>query len=272
MAIDSSLFMADIPAGTYTTGDKIQLAIKAGPSVVRSGRGSAILKRLTVGMMGSASGSVSYWKISVKNSDWVDEMASVTAPLFNPTALDERCGCIQRGNDCPLTPNSSWVVEAECVDGITTTVANSIFALLDIDYPSVSSIIDPDALPGIPASIDYTVPSAITFAALGASASHNWSVFNTDFFKAGFEYALQKTEMVGAACCGFIAFANAAGMTGLCRIIPITTSPVNIRNKVEYATKLVKGPMDIQFLMFSTTGTATTGSPRVLMDYVKRRV
>ncbi len=272
MAIDSSLFMVDLPAGSYTVGDKVTLTIKAGPAVVRSGRGSAILKRMTVGVTNGASGSVSYWKVAAKNSDWVDSMISVTAPLTASTALDERTGCVQRGNDCPLTPNSSWEVEATCLATVTTTVPNTMFALIDIDYPQVSSIVDPDVIPGIPTSIDFTNPNAITISAAGASASAAWDESNVDIFKAGYEYALQKIEVVGIAGFGFIALANAAGMAGLCRIIPINPSADQIRNKVEYATKLVKGPMDIKFLMFSNSGTATTGTPNLILDFVKRKV
>lgn len=273
MAVDSTLFMADIPAGTYSTGDTITLSVKSGPAVVRSGRGTALLKRLTVGIIGSASGSTSYWKISVRNSDWIDDMASLTAPLTNATALDERCGAIQRGNDCPLTPNSSWIVTATCVYGNTTTVDNSMYALLDIDYPSVSSIIDPDNLPGIPTSIESDAVSQ-TCAALGTSASHTWTTVNVDIFKAGYEYALQKLEIMGpvSTIAGFVALSNAAGMAGLCRIMPIANGSVNIRNKVEYASKLVKGPMDIQYMLFENSGTAATENVSLLLDFVKRRV
>lgn len=273
MAIDSSLFMADIPAGTYTKGDTVTLTCEAGPSVVRSGRGTALLKRLTVGIIGNVSGSASYWKISVKNSDWIDEMTSLASTLRDATALDERSGGIQRGNDCPLTPNSSWEVVATCVSTGTTTVANTIFALIDIDYPQVSSITDPDALVGIPTSIEFTPSAAISYNALGTGSSSAWNVINSDIFKAGYEYALQKIEIwADSQVGGFVALANAAGMGGLQRIMPIASSPSNIRNKVEFATRLQKGPMDIKYLLFANSGTATTGSPELLLDFVKRRV
>lgn len=273
MAIDSSLFAIDIPAGTYAAGDKVQLNIKAGPAIVRSGRGAALLKRLTVGTIGDASGSASFWKVSVQNSDWVDPMMSATCSLRESTALDERAGSVQRGNDCPLTPNSSWMVTAECISAVTTTIDNTIFALIDVDYPSVAAIVDPDALPGIPCSIQYDTPAAINGNALGTIANSSWDVFNTDIFKAGFEYAIQKTELYGGVyASGFIALENAAGMGGLCRIMPIFAGTQSIRNKIEYATKLVKGPMDIKFLLFNNAATATTGTMSLLMDFVKRRV
>ena len=271
--IDSTLFGASIPAGTYTRGDVVQLSLVDGPSVVRSGRGSALLKRLTVGQMINASGSVSSWEVHVKNSDWVDDMISLTAPVRELTVLDEKSGCIQRGNDCPLTPNSAWEVYAVCTTGITTTVGNSIFALIDIDYPSVSSIINPDTLPGIPASIKETNAAV---AGQGPDiTSAVWQVVNRDFFKAGYEYALQKVELVGVGIGlqGFVALSNAAGMAGLKRIMPIASNPANVRNKVEYASKLVKGPMDISIMFFDNSGTASTGNTAdIYFDFVKRRV
>lgn len=271
MAIDTSLFMADIPAGTYAAGDIVELKIKAGPAVVRSGRGAALLKRVTVGQIGNVSGSDCTWKISVKNSDWIDPMTSVTTSISNATALDERNGAIQRGNDCPLTPNSEWTVIAKCAYATTTTVDNSIFALIDVDYPSVAAIVDPDNLPGIPSTIEYDV-ATVNARALGTSAAAAWDVVNVDIFKAGYEYALQKMEYTGVPSVGFIALSNAAGMGGLSRIIPITPSSAAIKNKIEYATKLVKGPMDIQFLLFNNAATATTGNVDLLLDFVKRRV
>lgn len=273
MAIDSSLFGVDLPAGTYTNGDVIKLGNISGPAVVRSGRGAAILKRLTVGQIGSASGSTSYWKIHAKNSDWVDDMISVNSNLRVATMLDERTGCVQSGNNCPLTPNSSWEVWAECVETVTTTVANSLFALIDIDYPSVSSITDPDSLIGIPTSIEYDTAAAITIGALGTLQTSAWYTVNVDLFKAGYEYAMAKLEVVtNSPSAGFVALSNAAGMGGLTRIIPFVDSSGAIRNKIEYATKLVKGPMDIKILPFANSSTASSSIHYLVMDFVKRRV
>ena len=273
--IDSTLFGATIPAGTYARGDIVPLSIIDGPSVVRSGRGAAILKRLTTGILINASGSMSSWRIFVKNSDWVDPMISMCASVRETTALDEKSGSIQRGNNCALTPNSSWEVYAECQLADTTTIANSIFALIDIDYPSVSSIVDPDNLTGIPASIINT-RTGVSGNAGGAITTANWQVVNVDFFKAGFAYALQKVELIsgtsGVALQGFIALSNAAGMGGLKRIMPIASNPANIRNKVEYSSQLVKGPMDISVMFFDNSGTASSGNVAdIIFDFVKRR-
>ena len=98
--IDSVLFGADIPAGTYSPGDMIPLKVIDGPATVRSGRGAALLKRFTAGQLADVTGSTSIWKIYVKNSDWVDPMISVAASIRYITALDERTGCVQSGNNC----------------------------------------------------------------------------------------------------------------------------------------------------------------------------
>lgn len=275
MAIDVSMFGADLPAGTYAIGDQISLGIISGPSVVRSGRGAAILKRITSVMVSTISGSSTKWRIRVKNSDWVDPAASITCELAVSTALDRRSGSVQAGHDCPLTPNSSWEVVAECLQGGTTTVANSIAALIEIDYPQVSAITDPDKLVGIPCSIEYDAPS-INVNVPGSITTATWNVVNVDLFKAGYEYALEKLEIsndtVGSIT-GFIALSNAAGMGGLTRIIPIANYNGSIRPLIEYATKLVKGPMDIKFMFFNNVAaTATTDTIRVIMDFVKRRI
>ena len=270
--IDSTLFGIDIPAGSYSPGDTVQLKLIDGPATVRSGRGAAILKRLTVGLLADVTGSSSNWKVSVKNSDWVDPMTSMAVSIRHSTALDERTGCIQSGNNCTLTPNSSWEVFAVCTNTVTTTVDNSLFALLDIDYPSVSSIVNPDALTGIPATIECDT-TGTTIAASGTLESSTSENISVDIFKAGYMYALQKVESIGTAgFVGFISISDAAGMAGLKRIIPIASIVEAIRNKIEYASSLVKGPMTIGLRLFANSGTGTTGNITILMDFVKRRM
>lgn len=270
--LDVSLFGATIPAGTYAAGDVVQLKNIDGPAIVRSGRGAAYLKRITAGMLISASGSVTYWKVHVKNSDWIDPAANLTAALDAVAALDPQSGAVQDGQNCPLTPNSSWEVYAVCTYGGTTTIANSIFCTIDVDFPSVSSIVNPRALVGFPTTISNDVTTDLLAPDI---ESAHWTTVNLDMFKAGYEYALVKPELrtVGGGATGFIKLSNAAGMGGLSRIIPICSISANLRNNIEYASKLVKGPMDISVMLFSTTGTAVTGATAdVMLDFVKRRV
>lgn len=272
MAIDVSVFGADLPAGTYTIGDQISLGVISGPAVVRSGRGTAILKRISSIMTSTISGSVTKWKIKVKNSDWIDPASSITVELGVATALDYKSGAVQGGHNCPLTPNSSWEVVAECLAGGTTTVANSIAAVIEIDYPQVSAITEPDRLTGFPTSIE--IDETVTINAPGTITTSTWQTINVDVFKAGYQYALEKVEMstdtVGSVV-GFIAISNAAGMGGLTRIIPIANYNGGIRPLIEYASTLVKGPMDIKYLLFNNSSTsATTDTVRLIFDFVKR--
>lgn len=269
--LDVTLFGADIPAGSYAAGDTIELGVIDGPAVVRSGRGAAYLKRITSGTLIGASGASSWWKVSVQNSDWIDPAESLTAPLDAATALDKYSGCVQDGQNCPLTPNSTWRVVATCVNNLTTTIANSVFCTIDIDYPQVASIVDPTQLVGFPTTIIDEVTTDLQAPTISAA---KWTTHSVDVLKAGYEYALVKPEIrTGNASVGFIKISNAAGMGGLSRIMPISTPVANLRNMIEYAGKLVKGPMDISYMMFSDTGTAVTGATAsLLLDFVKRKV
>lgn len=270
--IDSTLFGATIAAGTYAAGDTVPMQVVEGPAVVRSGRGSAILKRIMGGAMLYASTNTTVWRIHVKNSDWIDDAIVATGYLNNATALDQHSGIVRIGNNSPLTPNSAWQVYAECIKGGTPTTALDLFALIDIDYPQVSSIIDPDTLQGVPASIPYDIASA-TVNAAGSITSAAWETKNVDYLKAGYQYALQEMTIVPAAngdITGFVAICNAAGMGGLERIIPVSSGITNIRQTIEYCSILTKGPMDVKTMFFSSS--ATTSNVYMIHDFVKRRM
>lgn len=271
MAIDSSLFAADIPAGTYTTGQIIPLGNIAGPANVRSGRGAAVLKNIFSGAIIN-SGSYPSFRVHVRNSDWVDEVLNLPSELKSTdTGFDPDSGQNQIGHDCELTANSGWQVYGEVVGGATSTNAMSLFTLIDIDYPSVSAVQNPSNAIGVPTSIPFDKAAAVVNAA-GAMTAATWQVENVDYFKAGYKYCLEKVEMVGAVngapLAGFVAFANAAGMGGLQRIIPLNTNSEAIRYPIRYASTLVKGPMDVKTMFFA----ATAGTENVFMshDFVKR--
>ena len=265
MAIDTSLWAADIAAGSFSVGDVVELTCTDGPAVVRSGRGAALLKRMTSFKMGAGGAGFTMYFV---NSDWIDPVINEVAPISN-TTLDKRTGGYQSGNNCPLTPNSSWRVYAVCTAAGTAT-KGTLFGLIDIDYPSVSSIIDPDSIPGIPTSIE--VVETITTIAEGSFVGAGWAGQSEDFFKAGYEYALQKVSVQSPNTTDtvFISFSNAAGMGGLTRIVPIFSDISSIRSIIEYASKLVKGPMDVKIKQVS--GSASSVSVRIIMDYVKRKV
>ena len=266
MAIDTSLFAVDIPAGAVSAGDVFEMTCTDGPAVVRSGRGAAILKRVTTFKIAATGLS---FAVYVQNSDWIDPVINEVAPI-SITSFDRRTGCYQSGNNCPLTPNSSWRVYAVAVNAGTAAVG-TIFTTIDVDYPEVSSIVDPDIIPGIPTSI--VVNDNLTAIAAGSFIGTGWAGTSQDFFKAGYEYALQKVSVwdtIGGTDLALVKISNAAGMGGLTRIVPVYTSSDSIRSIIEYASKLRKGPLDLQYKIVS--GSATSASLQVIMDYVKRRV
>lgn len=266
MAIDSTLFAVDLPVGSYTAGDILPMGVIYGPANVRSGRGTAKLKRIFSGLLAS-NGTI--WRIHVKNSDWIDEAINFTGYLDQTTCMDVHSGMCQFGNDDDLTPNSGWQVYAECVQGATSTVASSLFALIDIDYPQVSAITDPDKLQGTPTSINVDI-AGCPVNANGSMTTSTWKTINVDYLKAGYQYCLQEISVTGAISTGFVALSNAAGMGGLSRVIPVNAISSAIRTTIEYASKLVKGPMDVSVLLFAAS--AGTGNLYMTHDYVKRKL
>lgn len=267
MAIDSTLFCADIPAGTYAVGDTVNLVCTDGPANVRSGRGSAKLKTIMTGNIGTAS---LIWKIHVKNSDWIDEVQNLAVGMQGSvTAFDDESGGSQGGHDCNLTQNSGWMVYAECMAAGTITAANSLFCLIDVDYPEVGGVTNPRAAVGLPTSISYN--KTITTNVLGAALTATWASESVDYFKAGYRYVLDAVEsmMPNSSAVGFIAFSNAAGMGGLTRIIPINNQIDAIRYPVRYSSVLVKGPMDVKLKIFEATAKVVTVN--TVHDYVKQK-
>lgn len=267
MAIDTTIFAADIPAGTYTVGDVVPLVCVDGPANVRSGRGKAILKTILAAQFAT---NTPFWRIHVKNSDWIDDMESFAGPIINQyTVFDEESGAVQKGHDCALTPNSGWQVYAECVIGGTSTAANSLFALIDIDYPEVGGVTDPKKAVGFPTSVPYD--KSLTTNAFGTLTAASWLSESIDYFKAGYKYVLDAVEMSssGAGVVGFVAFSNAAGMGGLTRIIPVASYTSAIRHSIKYSSVLQKGPMEVRLKLFQAT--AATVSVQTVHDYVKQK-
>ena len=271
MAIDVSTFAVDIPSGTtVTAGQVIPLSIKDGPGVVRSGNGPAILKRV-ISWKTNASGFNAF--VHVKNSDWVDPIINDT-PFMGATVLDRRTSAYQSGNSCPLTPNSSWDVALVVAQSGTASTDTSFFVTIEVDYPNISAIVDPDALIGIPCTLQQSF--TITPDAAGTAASAGWHVVNVDILKAGYEYALQKatinvTGTNPGNVTGLVSISNAAGMKGLSRTIPVCGNIESIGMIIEYASRLVKGPMDIRLMLFEP-GTPISRDVIITFDFVKRRV
>lgn len=265
MAIDTSMFAAQIPAATYSVGDKVTMGCIRGPAIVRDGYGEARLKR----MFSLTDAASTGWVIRVKNSNWIDEISN-PAPIISDTTLDNNSGAVQAGNDARLVPNSGWQVIAECVAAGTEAAAADIICLIDVDYPSVTAVQDPKAAQGVPVTIDgfYTINQT----AKGAIASGAlWNTFNVDIFKAGFKYLLSEISFLSAgAAFGFISVSNAAPQRGLERIIPVKASSFpGLRYNLDYSTPLVKGPMNVNFL---ACGSASGVSSYTYMDFVRREL
>ena len=265
MAIDSSLFAATIPAATYAVGDKIPLACIRGPAIVRDGYGPAKLKRIVTVCNLTASS----FKISVKNSNWVDGMSN---PALTPdaTCFGNESGSIQSGQDAPLTPNSGWEVVAECITAGTEANAADVACLIDVDYPSVAAVQNPKNLSGNPVTIDMNIQHTVTGRGVLASGAV-WTTVNVDFLKAGSKYLLTEASFTsGTAVLGFLSISGAAGQAGLERIIPVRPSNIGgLRFSLDYSTPLVKGPMNINLCSVGTAGSVTAYT---YFDFVKKAI
>lgn len=265
MAVDSTLFYVNIPAGTYAVGDKFVMKPIRGPAVVRDGYGKAIMKRV-VTLADRGSGTTSEGITHIRNSNWLDEMANF-AFIPAATTLAENSNALQKCGDMELQPNSSWEVVYEIREAVTTTVDLAVFVLIDIDYPQIAAVANPKQENGAPVTIysEYSV----TTTAYGAS-DLVWTDFNVDIFKAGFRYLL---ATVGArtspGSLGFFSIHGAAGQAGLERIIPFIGSPISaLRYGLDYSTPLVKGPMTISLSAMNTS--STTSTARLELDFIRR--
>lgn len=266
MAIDTSMFALNLPAGTYTKGDVIPMKPIRGPSIVRDGYGKAVLKRFITGLGRSVAGSFIRGHIVVKNSNWVDEVANIAAPM-SLVSLAENSSNINRGHDCALVPNSGWEVKFIVDVTVTTTVDNDAYLLIDIDYPSVQAVQNPRTAPGVPITIFRE--DTITVAAAGGIETAPWTTVNVDFLKAGYRYLLTELgTFSNGQHLGFMSISQAAGQQGLERIIPtIPSDPSCMRYLLDYSTPLVKGPMNLNFMALG----ASAGSASILseIDWVK---
>lgn len=261
MAIDSTLFAAAVPTGTYAVGDRIKMGVVRGPSVVRDGYGTALLKNTFAVATPALVGHV-----EIKNSNWIDKVCSI-APSPGATTLNSNSNASQRGHDAVLQPNSGWEAEYVVDVAATTTADGDAFALIDIDYPSVIAVADPVQAKGVPCSNIRS--DTITVTATGSSPSMVWTSFNVDILKAGFKYLLASAYFRAAnAPIGFLSISGAAGQAGLERIIPVTPSSIsNLRYEVDYSTPLVKGPFNINY---AAVGTSATVAAVLELDWVKK--
>lgn len=268
--IDTMMFKAIVPAGTYVAGAEIPLVLVDGPSVVRDGYGEARLKSVFTIADGV---SLAPSTVEVKNQNWVDSMINmVTTAGGNGiyTVLSEDGPCFQKGGDMVLQPNSAFEVKFKVFNATTTTTDTDIFCLIDIDYPQVAAIQNPAEESGAPVTILRR--DAVTINAYGAAAV-GWDTYSVDDFKAGYRYLLAQVgcdaEAVANTTVGFVKIHGAAGQNGLCQIIPVAPRFAGTtRAHLAYATPMVKGPMLISYQLFAAT--AGTDTATVEFDYIRR--
>lgn len=267
MAIDTTMFGVSIAAGTYAKGTILPMPNLRGPSVVRDGYGPAYLKRLFCISCNTAGGAAVKGHVVFKNSNWVDMAANiVTGP--SGISLADNASNIQKGHDAPLQVNSGWDVSFVFDDAATTTAAQDIVALIDIDYPSVQAVQNPRESVGLPVTI--VREDSITQIAYGNLSSAVWTTINVDFLKAGSKYMLTEIgAIIPNSNVSFVSISGAAGQNGLERIIPVMAGAGGyLRYLLDYSTPLVKGPMNLNYLSIATSaGTATTVTE---IDWVKK--
>lgn len=102
MAVDTTLFQATVPAGTYAAGDKIPMQVVRGPAVVRDGYGQAVMKRIVTIEDGTGQPQ---GLVHIKNSNWIDEMSNFAIPQGGTALADN--SPLSRGaeiSSCSLTP------------------------------------------------------------------------------------------------------------------------------------------------------------------------
>lgn len=271
MAIDSTLFVASIPAGTYAAGDTVALSVVRGPNVVRDGYGTAKMKQIIC--LEDATGQpIGY--VTLKNSNWIDEIGNFAVQSSTGTnfVLSSNSAAIQRCGNVELQPNSSWTAVYHITEAITTTVDYDVFLLVDVDYPNVTAVENPRTQDGAPVSMfnDYTV----TTTAFGtADSSINWNTVSVDIFKAGYRYLLAevggRAMSASGAQVGFFSISGAAGQAGLERIVPFCPGGIPaLRYGLEYSTPIQKGPMNLSIAIISSSSVSDT--VLMEMDFIRR--
>lgn len=262
MAIDSMLYHATIAAGTYTTGQVINMNLVRGPSVVRDGCGTAKLKKI-VTFINNSPGVAMPISVSVLNGNWNDPVIN-PAPNFSSVSF-QNGKSVQKGGNCELVVNSGFTVTAKIMNGNTSTSAVDVFCLIDIDYSSYPSVENPEDQDGTPCSIQFgrTIP----YTAVGNAPA--WSSESMDIFKAGYRYLLTGAFMdalTAAAAVGFISITGAAGQGGLERIIPLITDAAYLGVDLIASTPMTKGPMTVNYAVYGVANTAVD----VQLDFIKR--
>lgn len=277
--IDTMAYCVILPPGNYTANVPIEVPVARGPSVVRDGYGTAVLKRIFSTYV-CASGNSIRARVTVSNSSWNDEMSNTLSNAVATaayTTLSNNGPAIQNGADCEVTPNSSFTVKVVPISNFTTTVNVRVLVLIDIDYPQIAAVANPREEKGTPMTIVRS--DNVTYTPVDVAAI-DWNVYNVDIFKAGYRYLMTEAGFTQTAAStvplGMLAISGTANQAGLVQIIPVIAAPPGcLRYSLDYSTVMVKGPMNIEYALLSsvTASEVTTSAAPVSLelDFIKRQ-
>lgn len=241
---DNVMFGAPVANGA-AAGTVIPLSLMYGIENVRQGYGVPILKSvrgLYTGVYSDNDSRDHAIPISIKNSSWVDAAGVVAQKYKNETTLNRDSLSFMRGRDKQLTPNTSWVINAELP--FASTIAGYVYVLFEIEYPDVAGF-DTEALKGSP------VMKTCKNASITAAANVPVSLGSFDNLIQNTEYILSEASVTGASPSvgldgGFLIIEGFSNQKGLIRIIPVKS--VGLADQIEGSVKLTKQTYNLSII------------------------
>jgi hypothetical protein len=278
MAIDTQVFYATLAPGTYPANVPIPMTAIVGSGTVRSGFGPARLKRITrlATTIGGSAGDI---PISFQNSSWDQPLFGVTPAAgvgvaSSNSLLDEHASLTTDCNSAPLALNSVNTVTIVPQTAITILAGNAtdVYVLVDIDYPNIGSVVDPDALTGFPQSNQKAISAVGTIIGSGPVVFQPQGSF--DDLKDNRGYFIKDVSLISPISTinfpfAFVKIYNASSQRGLVRVIPIPQANYAIKYRIKYIDQMVKGPYNIDIAV-PVTSTATL-TAILNTDYVSNR-
>lgn len=283
MGLDTSIYNVHLPQGTYSAGVPVPLNVVFGPSVVRDGNGTAVLKEIFTASIFSGSSSSYVTRapeiVTVKNSNWVDSVSNIIVPIQSAnlgTILDPDSSAVQRCGDIQLAVNSSFTVTWTPKANITIGEGEvlDVFVNIVIDYAAVSSVDNPSSQMGSPVTIlqDLNVTPTLVGSDL------TWNTINVDFLKAGYRYILTEVSAIPYSnlvdnSLGFIAISGAAGMGGLVQVIPFVVRSAGsgmLRYHLKSSNIFVKGPINLAVATVDNANAPTVQGTTLEFDFIRR--
>lgn len=240
-ARDNVLFHASIASGT-TAGTVTPLTLLYGVENVRQGYGTPKLKHIRAIYDGGYSGTSTGVRVSVKNSNWIDEAGLLAAQADAPISLNRDSYNFLRGRDKVLAPNTSWTITATVTT--TTTAAADVYVLLEIEYSDVPGV-NAENLAGSP------VLKECKNASYTAAANVPVSLGSFDNLLQGVTYILAEASLTQdgaptASGANFIILEGFSQQRGLTRIIP--ASCYGLADQIEGSVYLTKQTYNVLLL------------------------